>query len=82
MGLAEQRTPAQIELGNRIRARRKEMGLSQIGLAERTGLHFTFISTVERGERNLSLASLLSIADGIDLDLGVLLAELPTSPSR
>jgi transcriptional regulator with XRE-family HTH domain len=77
MGLAEQRTPAQIELGNRIRARRKEMGLSQIGLAERTGLHFTFISTVERGERNLSLASLIALARGIEVDLGELLADLP-----
>lgn len=32
------------------------------------GLHFTFISTVERGEQNLSLASPLAIADGLDVD--------------
>lgn len=77
MGLASQRTPAQVELGRRVRARRKEMGLSQMGLADRVGLHFTFISTVERGERNLSLASLIAISRGIGVDLGVLVADLP-----
>ena len=77
MGLASQRTPAQVELGRRVRAHRKELGLSQMGLAERVGLHFTFISTVERGERNLSLASLLAIARGLAIDLGSLVADLP-----
>lgn len=79
MGLASQRTPAQVELGRRVRARRKEMGLSQMALAEQVGLHFTFISTVERGERNLSLASLLAIATGLGVDLGELVTNLPAS---
>jgi len=80
MALADQRTPAQEELGKRVRARRKELGLSQIGLAEVCGLHFTFISTVERGERNLSLASLLAIADGLDVDPAEFVRGLRRSP--
>jgi transcriptional regulator with XRE-family HTH domain len=47
-----------------------------MGLAERVGLHFTFVSTVERGERNLSLASLLALADGLGVDLGELTRDL------
>jgi transcriptional regulator with XRE-family HTH domain len=47
-----------------------------MALAERIGLHFTFVSSVERGERNLSLASLLALADGLDADLGELLSGL------
>lgn len=81
MGLASQRTPAQIELGRRVRTRRKELGLSQMGLAERVGLHFTFVSTVERGERNLSLASLLAIAEGLGMDVGDLVARLSEQPN-
>lgn len=82
MGRDTQRTPAQIELGRRVRALRKELGLSQMALAERVGLHFTFVSTVERGERNLSLASLLAIAHGLGVDLGELVAHLPDRDGR
>jgi len=39
-----------------------------MALAERIGLHFTFVSSVERGERNLSLASLLRLAEGLELN--------------
>jgi hypothetical protein len=39
-------------------------------------VHSTFISSVELGERNLSLASLLALADGLDTDLGELTAGL------
>jgi transcriptional regulator with XRE-family HTH domain len=76
VGLASQRTPAQVELGRRVRERRRDLGLSQMALADRIGLHFTFVSTVERGERNLSLASLLAIADGLGMDLSELVADL------
>ncbi len=62
------RTPAQVALGERVRKRRSELGISQMTLADRIGLHFTFVSSVERGERNLSLASLLRLADGLDLN--------------
>jgi transcriptional regulator with XRE-family HTH domain len=66
------RDPAQIALGDRVRERRLALGLSQMSLADRIGLHFTFVSSVERGERNLSLESLLRLAEG----LGVNPAEL------
>ena len=44
------------------------MGLSQMALAEKIGLHFTFVSSVERGERNLSLQSLLRLAEGLEMN--------------
>jgi len=39
-----------------------------MALAERIGLHFTFVSSVERGERNLSLQSLLRLAEGLEMN--------------
>jgi transcriptional regulator with XRE-family HTH domain len=60
------RHPAQVELGRRARLRRDALGLSQMALADRIGLHFTFVSEVERGERNLSLSSLLRLAQGLE----------------
>jgi len=61
-----------VELGKRARAKREALGISQMELARRIGLHFTFVSEVERGGRNLSLSSLLRLAEG----LGVNPAEL------
>jgi transcriptional regulator with XRE-family HTH domain len=72
MGRSTKRTTAQTVLGQRVRARRTELGLSQMGLADRIGLHFTFVSSVERGERNLSLSSLVRLAQGLDISPGVL----------
>lgn len=68
MGRTGRRHPAQVEVGRRARARREALGLSQMAVAERIGLHFTFVSEVERGERNLSLSSLLRLAEGLEMN--------------
>ncbi|BAL98106.1 MULTISPECIES: helix-turn-helix domain-containing protein [Caldilinea] len=51
--------------GSRIRARRKELGLSLEDLAQRTGLTASFLSLVERGMSNPSLESLRHIAEAL-----------------
>ncbi|MFZ0306033.1 MAG: helix-turn-helix transcriptional regulator [Terracidiphilus sp.] len=59
-------------LGQTIRNRREALGLTQEQLAERAGLHWTFISGVERGIRNISIMKLHRIA----ISLGVRLRDL------
>jgi transcriptional regulator with XRE-family HTH domain len=70
-----------VELGRRVRARRAELGISQMALADRIGLHFTFVSEVERGERNISLSSLLRLAGGLEADPGTLVRGLRREPA-
>src|SRR6266853_3328336 len=48
--------------GKAIRSKRSELGISQEELADRAGLHRTYISDVERGARNLSLESIEKLA--------------------
>lgn len=62
--------------GQRVRARRHELGLSQEQLAEVASLHWTFIGQVERGQRNLSLHNIVKLADGLDIDPGELMSGL------
>lgn len=59
-------------LGQTIRIRREKLGLTQEQLAEKAGLHWTFISGVERGVRNISIVKLHQIA----VSLGVRLRDL------
>jgi transcriptional regulator with XRE-family HTH domain len=65
-------------LGDRIRERRTSRGLTQGQLGEHCGLHRTFIGSVERGERNLSILNLRLIARVLRVSLSELLAEVPT----
>lgn len=48
--------------GEKVRNIRKNKGLSQEDLAEKSDLHNTYIGGIERGERNLSLKSIEKIA--------------------
>ena len=61
-----------IEIGQRIRSYRIQNGLNQEELAEKCGLHPTYIGQVERGEKNATLESISKIASGLDLSLSKL----------
>lgn len=56
-------------LGQRLRALRKQRGLSQERLGERCGLSGKFIGEVERGEKSISLDSLYRVAVALEVAL-------------
>jgi CheY-like chemotaxis protein len=62
--------------GAAIRFRRKGMGFSQEELAERAGLHRTYVADVERGARNLSLANIERLAVALETSLPKLFLEV------
>jgi transcriptional regulator with XRE-family HTH domain len=53
-------------LGDAIRKRRVDLGLTQETLAEKAGLHWTYISGIERGTRNVSIVKLYMIARALN----------------
>ena len=59
---AEDALSWQDEFGRRVRHLREAAGLSQMRLAELAGLHPTYVSSVERGRRNLSLVNIHMLA--------------------
>lgn len=61
--------------GLRVREYRTQAGLSQEALADRAGLHRTYIGSVERGERNVSLGNAYAIADALGVQVHELLGQ-------
>lgn len=67
-------SPSLIILGETIKARRHELGLTQAQMAVRGKLHQRWISNVESGKRNLSYGSLCRMLPALELPLSELIA--------
>lgn len=63
-------------VGERLKHCRMRKGLSQEQLAEKCGLHPTYIGQVERGEKNATIESIWKIASALELPLEVLFEKL------
>jgi transcriptional regulator with XRE-family HTH domain len=68
-----QETPLQ-RLGATLRQSRQQRRLSQRALAARTGIHHTYISEIELGQRNISVLTLLRLAHVLQMPAAGLLA--------
>lgn len=62
-------------VGRNLRRYRQERGFSQEAFADHMGVHRTYMGSVERGERNLTLQTLEKIADFLAVDPRELLVE-------
>ncbi|MCK6427396.1 MAG: helix-turn-helix transcriptional regulator [Burkholderiaceae bacterium] len=65
---------ARERLARRLRALRAERGLSQEALADLADLHRTYVGSIERRERNVSLDNVERLAAALDVDIVELLA--------
>ena len=62
-------TNIKLRFGQRLRELRQARGLSQEELAFRSGLHRTYVSSAERGARNVALVNLEKLAKALDVDI-------------
>lgn len=68
------------ELGRRIRAQRKRIGLTQEALALAAGVDRSYFGAVERGERNITFLILYRLCLALRCDAAALTAEMPPLP--
>ena len=63
-------------VGEKIRHYRKKRGWSQDVFADKTGLHRAHIGAIERGEMNVTLQTLKTVADALGVRIRDLVAEV------
>ena len=80
--LSPQTTERLVELGERIRTARKEQGISRAKLAELIEMHPANYARIERGKKNLTVDTLLRIAEGLAMDLTVAFDARPAAKKR
>ena len=57
------------QFGKNVRNQRESKNLSQEKLADLSGLHRTYISSLERGKRNVSLVNIYKLAKALDCEI-------------
>jgi transcriptional regulator with XRE-family HTH domain len=68
--------------GENFRLARLGAGLTQRDIEARTGLKQTYVSEVEGGKRNLTLASMVVLAEAVGTDVRALLAPAPPAEKK
>jgi transcriptional regulator with XRE-family HTH domain len=62
-------------LGQRIRQERKKLNLTLSALANAVGISDTYCGSIERGERSLSLDTLVRLVNRLGISVDYLLAD-------
>ena len=58
------------------------MGFSQESFADHCGLHRTYMGGIERGERNLTIQTVLTVAKGLGITMSELLSGIEKQADR
>ena len=65
-----------IIFGNNVRKFRNQLDISQEELADRAGVHRTYIGMIERAEKNITLISIEKIAKALQVEIETLIKEV------
>ena len=66
--------PIAASFGAVLRQRREQVGISQEELASRAGLHRTYVSLIERGQRTASIEVVRKVALALETSMTALIA--------
>ncbi len=61
-----------VKFGKKVREERKKLGYSQEVLAEKAGVHRTYIGMIERGEKNITLANIQRVSKALKIKISEL----------
>jgi transcriptional regulator with XRE-family HTH domain len=79
MGKRRARRDIRERFGFAVKLRREELELTQEDLADRAGIHRTYLSDIERGSRNVSLVNIERLAAALSLSMSELFERVERS---
>lgn len=62
--------------GFAVKVRREKLGLTQEDLADKAGIHRTYLSDIERGSRNVSIVNIERLALALGMKLSALFEDV------
>ncbi len=65
--------PILLKFGKSVQQHRKALGLSQEQLADKAGVHRTYIGMIERAEKNITLCNMERVAKALEINIKDLL---------
>ena len=65
-----------IKFGTKLRQYRLQHGITQKGFAEMLGLQYSYVGSLERGEKNISLLKLIRISKVLNISPSDLVSEI------
>jgi len=74
MGKRREKPDVLERFGTAVKFSREELGLTQEDLAEKAGIHRTYLSDIERGTRNLSLINIEKLAAALTMSMSDIFA--------
>jgi len=81
-GTDKGKTRRQAEFGDRVRMARQRLELSQEALAHAAGINRTYIASLEAGQRNPSLETVVKLAVALKVDVAELVGGLQKVKGR
>lgn len=63
------------EFGKKVRQERLKQNLSQEELAEKAGVHRTYIGMIERAEKNITLININKLANALNIEIAGLFTD-------
>lgn len=82
MGKRRTKPDVQERFGTVVKFRREELQLTQEELADKAGIHRTYLSDIERGARNVSLVNIERLAGSLCITMSELFARVEHGGSR
>lgn len=69
-------------VGGRVAERRRDIGLTQEELAERLDVSIKYLQRVEAGQENLTIESVVTVANALEVAPGYLIQQPRSAPPR